>query len=107
MLPHTHITRRYGKRLARMSAFQNSHTIHLAHSPTSPFHLVRLVAFPEAEAGREITAEQLFLLDVGQQSLIDGLLVAGTRAGNPLFLFALSISTLPKTPQVLPANQKF
>jgi hypothetical protein len=54
------------KDFARMSAFQNSHTIYPAHRPTSPIHLVRLVTFPKAKAGCKITAEQILFLDIGQ-----------------------------------------
>lgn len=56
-----------------------------------PAHLVGLVALPEVEAGGEVAAEEWLLLDVGQESLIDGLLVCGAGAGDLLLLFETSI----------------
>jgi hypothetical protein len=47
---------------------------------------VRLVTLSQAEAGSEVGGEKLFLLDVGQKSLVDGLLVTGTGAGDLLLL---------------------
>jgi hypothetical protein len=47
---------------------------------------VGLVAVPEAERGGEVAAEELLLLDGGQDALIDGLLVRGTGAGDLLLL---------------------
>jgi hypothetical protein len=47
---------------------------------------VGLVAVPEAEGAGEVAAEEGLLLDGGQDGLVDGLLVAGTSAGNLLLL---------------------
>ena len=51
-----------------------------------PLHLVGLVTVPEVERGGEVAAEQALLLDVGEDGLVNGLLVAGTGAGNLLLL---------------------
>lgn len=51
-----------------------------------PLHLVGLVAVPEAERGGEVAAEELLLLDGGEDALIDGLLVRSTGAGDLLLL---------------------
>lgn len=51
-----------------------------------PLHLVGLVAVSEAEGGGEVAAEELLLLDAAEDGLVDGLLVAGTGAGNLLLL---------------------
>lgn len=45
-----------------------------------------LVTVPEVERGGEVAAEQALLLDVGEDGLVNGLLVAGTGAGNLLLL---------------------
>ena len=46
-----------------------------------------LVTVAEAEAGGEVAAKEVLLLDGGQDGLVDGLLVAGTGAGNLLLLY--------------------
>lgn len=51
-----------------------------------PLHFVGLVTVPEVERGGEVAAEEVLLLDGGQDGLVDGLLVAGTGAGNLLLL---------------------
>lgn len=51
-----------------------------------PLHLVGLVAAPQAEGAGEVAAKEALLLDVGQDGLVDGLLVAGAGAGNLLLL---------------------
>jgi len=51
-----------------------------------PLHLVGLVTVPEVERGGEVAAKELLVLDGGQDGLVDGLLVAGTGAGNLLLL---------------------
>lgn len=45
-----------------------------------------LVALAEAEGGGEVGGEVVDLLDVGDQGLVDGLLVSGTAAGELLLL---------------------
>lgn len=51
-----------------------------------PSHLVGLVAAPQAEGAGEVAGEHLNLLDVGNQSLVDGLLVSGAAAVDLLLL---------------------
>lgn len=51
-----------------------------------PLHLVGLVAVPEGEGAGEVAAEERLLLDVGEDGLVDSLLVAGAGAGNLLLL---------------------
>jgi hypothetical protein len=48
---------------------------------------VGLVAVSEAKGGGKVAAEEVLLLDGGQDGLVDGLLVAGASAGNLLLLF--------------------
>lgn len=45
-----------------------------------------LVAVSEVEGSAEVAAEVVLLLDAGEDVLVDGLLVAGTSAGNLLLL---------------------
>ena len=52
-----------------------------------PLHLVGLVAVSEAEGGSEVAAEEVLLLDAGQDGLVNSLLVASTGTGNLLLLF--------------------
>ena len=51
-----------------------------------PRHLVGLVTLSQAEGAREVASQQVHLLDVGNQSLVDGLLVGGTAAADLLLL---------------------
>lgn len=51
-----------------------------------PLHLVGLVALAEAERGGEVACEHVNLLDVGQEGLVDGLLVRCPAGGNLLLL---------------------
>jgi hypothetical protein len=51
-----------------------------------PLHLVGLVALAEAEGGRQVAGEQVDLLDVGDQGLVNGLLVGGAAAAELLLL---------------------
>ena len=53
---------------------------------TLPFHLVGLVAIPQAEGGGQVAAKELLLLDASQDGLVDGLLVRSTVASNLLLL---------------------
>lgn len=61
-----------------------------------------LVTVSEAEAGGEVAAEELLLLDVGQENRIDGLLVAGAGAGDLLLLLIenprISLRSQPSIP---------
>lgn len=59
-----------------------------------PLHLVGLVAVAEAESGGEVAAQEILLLDGGQDGLVDGLLVGGTGAGNLLLLLEQKQCTL-------------
>lgn len=45
-----------------------------------------LVALPQAEGAGEVAGEHLNLLDVGNQSLVDSLLVSGAAAVDLLLL---------------------
>jgi hypothetical protein len=47
---------------------------------------VRLVAFPEAEASGKVAGKEVFLLDGGQERLVNGLLVGSAGAGDLLLL---------------------
>jgi hypothetical protein len=51
-----------------------------------PGHLVGLVTLPQAERAGEVRSQHVNLLDVGNQSLIDGLLVGGAAAVDLLLL---------------------
>jgi hypothetical protein len=51
-----------------------------------PLHLVGLVALAEAERGGEVACEHVNLLDVGQEGLVDGLLVRCPAGGDLLLL---------------------
>jgi hypothetical protein len=51
---------------------------------------VGLVALAEAERGGEVAGEHVDLLDVGNQGLVDGLLVSRAAARDLLLLFFLS-----------------
>jgi hypothetical protein len=66
--------------------FLHNHYRTRGHHARLPLHLVGLVAVPEAEGAGEIAAKEGLLLDGGQDGLVDGLLVAGTSAGNLLLL---------------------
>jgi len=57
---------------------------------------VGLVALAEAERGGEVAGEHVDLLDVGNQRLVDGLLVGRPAAGNLLLLCIVSV--LPLSP---------
>jgi len=56
-----------------------------------PGHLVRLVTLSQAEGASEVAGEHIDLLDVGDQGLIDGLLVGSTAAVDLLLLSLLSL----------------
>lgn len=61
------------------------------HSPSTqahnlPLHLVGLVTLAEGERRGEVAGEELDLLDVGDEGLVDGLLVGNAAAGNLLLL---------------------
>ncbi len=57
---------------------------------------MRLVTFPKAERTAEVLDHVRFLLDVGDQGLVDGLLVGGTSARRLLLLhISLSFSDPP------------
>lgn len=45
-----------------------------------------LVTLPQAEGAGEVGGQQIHLLDVGNQSLVDGLLVGGAAAVDLLLL---------------------
>lgn len=51
-----------------------------------PLHLVGLVTLAQAERAGKVAGEELDLLDVGDQSLVDGLLVRRSAAVNLLLL---------------------
>lgn len=51
-----------------------------------PRHLVGLVTLSQAEGASEVASQQIHLLDVGNQSLVDSLLVGGTAAVDLLLL---------------------
>jgi hypothetical protein len=51
-----------------------------------PRHLVGLVTLPQAEGAGEVAGQQIHLLDAGNQSLVDGLLVGSTAAVDLLLL---------------------
>lgn len=51
-----------------------------------PLHLVGLVTLAQAEGGCQVAGEVLHLLNVGQQSLVDRLLVRRSGGGNLLLL---------------------
>jgi len=52
---------------------------------------VGLVTLAQAERASEVAGQHIHLLDVGNQSLVDGLLVSGTAAVNLLLLGLLSL----------------
>lgn len=52
-----------------------------------PLHLVGLVALAQAEGGGEVAGKELDLLDVGEQGLVDGLLVLCSGGGDLLLLY--------------------
>ncbi len=45
-----------------------------------------LIALAQAEGGGEVAREQVHLLDVGQESLVDGLLIGGPAGVDLLLL---------------------
>lgn len=51
-----------------------------------PGHLVGLVTLPQAERAGEVRGKHIDLLDVGNQSLVDSLLVGGAAAVDLLLL---------------------
>ena len=51
-----------------------------------PSHLVGLVALSQREGAGKVAGEHLDLLDAGNQSLVDRLLVGGTAAVDLLLL---------------------
>ena len=65
----------------------------LSHVPISPAlsplpgHLVGLVALSQAEVAGEVAGEEVDLLDVGDEGLVNSLLVGGANAGDLLLLF--------------------
>lgn len=50
-----------------------------------------LVTLSQAEGASEVASQQVHLLDVGDQGLVDGLLVGSTAAGDLLLLGLLSL----------------
>jgi hypothetical protein len=56
-----------------------------------PLHLVGLVTLSQAEGAAEVATEVLDLLDVGDQRLVDSLLVRSAGAGDLLLLGLLSL----------------
>jgi len=56
-------------------------------------HLMRSVAFPQAERGCEVVLQQRLLLDAGQYRLVHRLLVIGTTFRKFLLLFCVSRDT--------------
>lgn len=59
-----------------------------------PLHLMWLVALAKAERRSQIAGKVVDLLDVGQEGLVDGLLVRYPAAGHLLLLFILSAPNL-------------
>ncbi len=57
-----------------------------SHHHNLPLHLVGLVTLAEAERGGEVACEHVNLLDVGQEGLVDGLLVRCPAGGDLLLL---------------------
>lgn len=55
-----------------------------------PLHLVGLVTLAQAERRAEVARKELDLLDVGQQGLVDRLLVRCPGGGNLLLLYSRS-----------------
>lgn len=53
-----------------------------------PLHLVRLVTLAQAEGAGKVAGEEVDLLDAGNQSLVDGLLVSGAAAVDLLLLWS-------------------
>ena len=51
-----------------------------------PLHLVGLVASAQAEGAGKVACQQINLLNAGDQSLVDSLLVSSTRAVDFLLL---------------------
>jgi hypothetical protein len=70
-----------------------------------PLHLVGLVALAEAERGGEVASEHVDLLDVGEQRLVDSLLVGRPAARDLLLLCILSV--LPLTAPAVSQDRKF
>lgn len=69
--------------------FRNPRRQDLPSKPTwlpLPLHLMGLVALAKAERGGEVAGKKVDLLDVGDQGLVDGLLVSRPTAGNLLLL---------------------
>lgn len=56
------------------------------HAHNLPLHLVGLVTLAQGERRGEVAGEELDLLDVGDEGLVDGLLVGNAAAGNLLLL---------------------
>lgn len=56
-----------------------------------PSHLVGLVTLSQAERAGEVAGEQLNLLDVGNQGLVNSLLVGGAVAVDLLLLQDVSV----------------
>ena len=64
--------------------------IHPAQDTTNaalPLHLVGLVALAQAERTCQIAGEHVNLLDVGQESLVDSLLIRRSAAADLLLLY--------------------
>jgi hypothetical protein len=51
-----------------------------------PRHLVGLVTLSQGEGASEVAGEEVDLLDVGDEGLVDGLLVSGAGAADLLLL---------------------
>ena len=99
MTVNPHYRRRNGPRtVKRPNAIGQAITVNRATDNPSrprpvhplPLHQVGLVALAEAERGGEVAGEHVDLLDVGNQRLVDGLLVSRAAARDLLLLFFLS-----------------
>ena len=104
MTVNPHYRRRNGPRtVKRPNAIGQAITVNRAINHPSrprpatlslPLHLVGLVALAEAERGGEVAGEQVDLLDVGEQRLVDSLLVGRPAARDLLLLCILSVLPL-------------
>lgn len=61
-----------------------------------------LVTLPQAEGAGEVASQHIHLLDVGDEGLVDGLLVSGAAAVDLLLLIPNESVTLIKTILVIP-----
>ncbi len=73
--------------LAKPYQFANLyHVLHRDPGNCLPLHLMGFVPLAQAERGGKVAREHVHLLDVGQESLVDSLLVRRTAAGDLLLL---------------------